>query len=140
MNDRASSPRLRYKGSLKHKLWVPGGGFGTLCPSWTHRADGRDFAGDPERHPWSRTKAQALLTSSVDAGSGRRYAAEEGIAFVALLSFDGTWHGYPIPWHDVPASIQDQLVEKGQVTRNQIRRQRRLDTRGVRWALSTDED
>ena len=140
MNDRSASPPLRYKGSRKHKVWVPGGGFGTLCPSWTHSAGGRGFAGDPERHPWSRTKAQALLKSSIDGGSGRRYAAEGGLAFMALSSTDGTWHGFPIPWHDVPASIQDELVRLGQATRNQIRRYRRVDTRDIGWALSSDDE
>ena len=140
MNDGPASPRLRYKGSRKHKNWVPGGRFGTLCPSWTHVVGGRDFAGDPERHEWSRTKAQALLKTSIDAGDGRRYAAEAGIAFVALPSTDGTWHGYPVPWHEVPAPIQDQLVEKGQVTRKQIKRSRRVDTTEIGWALSSDDE
>ena len=81
-----------------------------------------------------------MLKRSIDAGNGRRYAVEGGIAFVALPSSDGTWHGYPVPWHDVPASIQDQLIEKGQATRLQIRRQRRIDTHDVGWALSSDDE
>ena len=82
----------------------------------------------------------SMLTRSIEAGSGRRFAADGGIAFVALLSSDGTWHGYPLPWHDVPASIQDILVEKGQATRTEIRRQGRVDSRNVGWALSSDDE
>ena len=41
---------VRYRGSIKHKRWRPGGGYGTLCPDWTHRADGRGFSGDPRNH------------------------------------------------------------------------------------------
>ena len=28
---------MRYRGSIKHKRWRPGGGYGTLCPEWSHQ-------------------------------------------------------------------------------------------------------
>ena len=63
---------MRYRGSLKHKSWRPGGGFGTLCPEWTYRADGQGFAGDIDRHPWSRTRVHEMFDDSIGGGDGRR--------------------------------------------------------------------
>lgn len=127
---------LQYRGTIKHKRWRPGGGFGTLCPRWTHEAASQGFAGDPYSHPWERTEAHAMLAESVLDG-GRRYATREGIAFVAVPSGDGTWHGYPVPWQDVPRHIGDAFVSEGRVTRHQIRRT--VDGADIRWALGSDE-
>ena len=132
--------RRVYKGSLKHKRWRPGGGYGTLCPRWTHEADGQGFAGDSVQHPWRRTKAHHLLETSMEGEDGRRYATERGVAFVALPSNDGTWHGFPVAWDEVPAHVQDRLVKSGQVTRRQMRHYRRLDRRDIEWALSSDDE
>lgn len=54
-------PSLRYRGSIKHKRWRPGGGYGTLCPKWTHNAATRGLAGDTSNHPWEETQAHAML-------------------------------------------------------------------------------
>lgn len=129
---------MRYKGSLKHKDWRPGGGFGTLCPAWTHQTACVGFRGDPEEHPWPETVAQALLDESVDGGDGRRYATRGGIAFVALESNDGTWHGFPLPWKDVPREIQNRFLEDELVERRQIRRQS-VSARDLRWASDVDD-
>lgn len=129
-----------YRGHQKHKDWRPGGGYGTLCPAWTHAAGGHGYGGDPYAHPWDETAAQALLAQSVQDADGRRYAASRGIAFEAKPSNDGTWHGYPLPWDEVPADVQDRLVDAGQARRRDIRRQGTIDKGELRWALSTDDE
>lgn len=135
--DAKASP---YRGIKKHKEWRPGGGFGTLCPKWTHQAGDRGFAGDPHTHPWPLTVAHELFCQSQDDTHGHRYAARNGIAFKAQKSNDGTWHGYPIPWRDVPPEIQETLIAKGQATRRDMKRQRSLGTNDIRWALKSDEE
>lgn len=131
---------LQYRGSIKHKRWRPGGGYGTLCPEWTHKVGSRGFFGDTQRHPWPQTKAHELLETSLEGEGGRRYATGRGIAFVAVSSNDGTWHGFPIPWNDVPIPVQDRLVESGRVTRRQMRRYRTADRRDIKWALNSDDE
>ena len=130
----------RYRGILKHKEWRPGGGFGTLCPKWTHKAADKGFSGDPHEHPWHLTVAQRLLCESIADPAGHRYAARSGIAFKAQPSNDGTWHGYPVPWDEVPLDIQDLLIAQGQVTYRELKRQKLIDTKNIRWALRSDED
>ena len=132
---RPSSPQ--YRGTIKHKRWRPGGGYGTLCPSWTHDAPAQGFAGDPFDHPWQETRAHAMLKESVLAKDGRRYATREGIAFAAVASGDGTWHGYPVPWQDVPRNVRDAFVREGRVTRRETRKV--VDRRDVRWALGSED-
>ena len=128
---------LRYRGTIKHKLWRPGGGYGTICPRWTHEAQSHGFAGDPHGHPWEETQAHAMLAESVLADDGRRYATREGTAFVAVSSGDGTWHGYPVPWQDVPRNVVDAFVSQGRVARRSTRRPvNRTDTR---WPLESDD-
>ena len=135
---------LRYKGSIKHKRWRPGGGYGTLCPDWTHRADNQGFSGDPRNHPWRRTRAHDLFEASIEGEDGRRYATERGIAFVAVSSNDGTWHGFPITWNEVPVHIQNRLVVSGQITRSrmkrQMRHQRTVIRHDIKWALNSDDE
>ena len=131
---------LLYRGILKHKEWRPNGGFGTLCPKWTHQAGERGFAGDSYAHPWHLTFAHQLFCNSIADAAGHRYAARNGIAFKAQPTNDGTWHGYPIPWHEVPLDIQDDLVGQGQATRRDMKRQKSIDAKDIRWALKSDEE
>jgi hypothetical protein len=131
---------LLYRGILKHKQWRPGGGSGTLCPKWTHQAGGQGFSGDPDRHPWHLTIGHQLLSDSTADAAGHRYAARNGIAFKAQTSNDGTWHGYPIPWDEVPADIQNTLIVRGQATRREMRRQKSFETENIWWALKSDEE
>ena len=138
--DRQNSKKVGYRGIIKHKQWKPGGGFGTLCPNWTHQSSGRGFAGDPDCHDWSATVAHELFESSVSTPDGHHYAARDGISFKAFASNDGTWHGFPIPWHEVPIDVQDVLIERHQATRREIKRQRSVDTGDIRWALKGDEE
>jgi hypothetical protein len=131
---------LVYCGTLKHKQWSPGGGFGTLCPKWTHQAGEQGFSGDPYKHPWHLTTAHQLLSKSKADAAGIRYAAQNGIAFKAQTSNDGTWHGYPVPWDEVPSDIQDTLIDRGQATRRDMKRQQSIEMKSIRWALKSDEE
>ena len=70
---------------------------------------------------WPQTVAQRLLTNSV-LHERKRYATERGIAFCAQETSDGTWHGYPVPWKQVPAKIRHQLIERKQVSQREIGR------------------
>ena len=102
---------LRYRGSIKHKL-RPGGGFGTLCPNWTHRASSHGLAGDPANHPWEETQAHAMLAESVLEG-GRRYATRRNIAFVAVPS--GTALGMAFPCRGRTCRGTSAMRSSGQV-------------------------
>jgi hypothetical protein len=128
-----------YRGSRKHKNWQPGGGTGTMCPTWTHVVGGRGFAGDVEIHDWPRTKAQALFDGAVVDGVDR-WATERGIAFTAKMTNDGTWHGYPVPWDEVPVDVQERLIAAGRVARRDMRKWKSFDERDLRWALRSDDD
>ena len=132
-----NTTNLRYRGSIKHKRWRPGGGYGTLCPEWTHGAPAQGFAGDPHAHPWADTEAHATLAESMLGEDGRRYATRRGIAFAAVNSGDGTWHGYPVPWRQVPKAICDTLIERRRVTRREVRRP--VDSHDIRWALGSED-
>lgn len=128
---------LQYGGTIKHKRWKPGGGFGTLCPRWTHQAHSQGFAGDP-RHPWEKTQAHAMDVRGEHAGRQRTaHATGKGIALVAVNSGDGTRHGYPVPWQDVPKNNRDAFVRDGRLTRRQTRRTVERDD--IRWALESDD-
>ncbi len=132
---------LVYQGSSKHKLWTPGGAFGSICPDWTHKVAGRTWgAVEPsEWSEWPKTVAQALLKNSI-LYQGQRYAAKNGIAFCSQTSLSGTWHGYPIPWRDVPLDVQDLLIKDAQVSDREIRRGIKAQKGGdplrdLKWAL-----
>ena len=80
-----------------------------------------------------------MFEESVDGDDGRRYATRRGIAFVAMPTNDGTWHGYPVPWVDVPRHVQRHFVHNGLVEPRRIRRQA-VDRRHLGWALSSGAD
>jgi hypothetical protein len=56
-----------------------------------------------------------MLDGSVMHG-GQRYAASHGIAFCGQLTTGTTWHGYPIPWRDVPREVRERLIATQQVS------------------------
>jgi hypothetical protein len=135
-----------YIGSRKHKRWVPGGAAGSICPPWTHEVDGRNFGNVPPEdwNGWPRTRAQRLLEQSV-LHEGVRYAAAEGLAFCAQPTGNRAWHGYPVPWRDVPAVVRAWLVKAGQVEEIQLRRALRKQAgfdvgRDRQWALGGNDE
>jgi hypothetical protein len=88
-----------YRGSPKHKNRPARGRKGTLCPEWTHSSKATNLATNVSDHPWPQTEAYRLfqISEPCPEGSGRRFATGHGIAFVAVPTNDGTWHGYPLP-------------------------------------------
>jgi len=135
---------LKYVGTRKHKRWTPGGASGTICPDWTHTVDGRHYGAiEPEQWTgWLQTEAQQMLTRSVVHGD-QRYAAARGIAFCGQITLGGTWHGYPVPWRDVPMKVRQELQKSRQVSAREINRglrnQKSVDPkRDLNWAVDLD--
>lgn len=133
-----------YRGSLKHKNRPANGRKGTICPEWTHtRDDSGDKLGLDPADPnfsWKHTPAgKMFIGATEEAGTGRRFATDQGIAFEAKPTGDGSWHGYPIPWDDVPATVKDALVDQGGVRNKQLRRYASFSESAIYWALETDE-
>jgi hypothetical protein len=62
------------------------------------------------------------------------------VAFVAVRTDDKTWHGYPLPWQDVPAELKDRWREQGLVTRRDLNRYLDKAPGDIHWALETDDD
>jgi hypothetical protein len=139
MQSPKTSDTPTYRGSSKHKNRPTGEQKGSLCPEWTHVAPDGGFGTDAYRHDWSRTKATTLFAEAdVEPKTGRRYATERGIAFEAKSTADGTWHGYPIPWENVPNAIRLAWVKNGKVLRSDIKRFFSFDRNDILWALETD--
>ena len=115
---------LRYKGNPKHKRWGSGHK-GTICPDWTHETVPASEAGnkaDVDKHDWPATLAQELLDKSIADGR-KRYATARKSVFCAQSANDGTWHGYPVSWIEVPQNVIDELIDAGEITREDMRRQ-----------------
>jgi hypothetical protein len=95
---------MRYEPNPRHKEpWQPGAK-GTLCP--------RDIT--------PRRSAELLQTSIL---FGRqRFATDQGRAFKGKEHRPGAWHGHPVGWIDVPATVQKQMLDAGLVRRSDVRR------------------
>jgi len=129
-----------YRGSSKHKNRPADEQKGTLCPEWTHQTSAGGFATDPHAHDWAATKAAELFAGAVvDKSSGLRYATAEGIAFEAKLTRDGTWHGFPIPWVNVPFAIKNDWLHSEVVTRRQMKKYFSFDKNDIHWAMTTGD-
>lgn len=156
----AGSVRV-YRGHDKHKARPTRGEKGTFCPEWTHATPSHDkLRTDMFAFDWSASVAQDLLNASVvgppDPATeppddpdpfAARYATANGVAFKAVSSNDGTWHGYPIPWESVPNEFRVAWLKEHKVTQKQMRDfstarlERRYDRRTWNeWPLETDDD
>lgn len=95
-----------YEGSPKHKSWLrPFDPDATQCPAWSH------------------DRAQHLLEDSLlDSEDQRRFATHRGMAFAARPTRADIWHGYPVPWAEVPESVRERFVSDGKVTRREIKK------------------
>lgn len=95
-----------YERNPKHKSWMqPFDPDATQCPAWSH------------------ARAQDLLEASLsDPDDDRRFATEQGMAFAARLTRDDVWHGYPVPWAEVPERVRERFAAAKQVTRRQMKR------------------
>jgi len=126
-----------YRGSRKHKNRPALGRKGTICPEWTHSGLGADVAG----HNWQETEAHRLFTESAydPEGSKKVYATASGVAFVAQPTADGSWHGYPVPWNQVPAELKERWLAAKNVSRRDLRRFANFSSSDLDWALDTDD-
>jgi hypothetical protein len=97
---------LRYEPNPKHKPVPTPGRHGAICP--------------PD------VDAQALLEAS-EQHDGKRFATNGVDAFCAHCHRpeENCWHGFPIPWEDVPPKLRSRWIEEGIVSRRTIRRDRR---------------
>jgi len=131
-----------YRGSLKHKSRPARGRKGTICPEWTHATQSLGLGSDMVGHDWQQTEAHRLFIDSEEhpVGSGRRFATGRGVAFEAKLTNDGSWHGYPVPWSQVPAELKDRWQDEGRVQARDIRRYLERPKGDIKWALGTDDD
>jgi hypothetical protein len=133
---------LVYRGSMKHKARPARGRKGSLCPEWTHTTPTTGLANDESNHPWEQSIATEMLQDSEldPQGSSRRYATRRGVAFAAHDTRDGSWHGFPIPWNDVPSELKDQWVSQSLVSPRDLRKYSDKLKSDTSWALETDED
>ena len=95
---------MRYKGNPKHKEPWQRGRKGSLCPK--------------EIAP---SLAQHLLDTS-QLHDGQRYAVHEGKAYCAKEHSPGEWHGHPVGWKEVPASLWLQWQQEDRLKRSDIAR------------------
>ncbi len=95
-----------YERNPKHKSWLrPFDPDAALCPKWSHDI------------------AKTLLAESQPGASDEpRFATRDGMAFAARTHRPGAWHGYPVPWSQVPEAVREAMVAKGTVTRRQMKK------------------
>lgn len=110
-----------------------------MCPEWTHRTTKGGLGNHVLAHEWVDTEASRLFAAAnIDPTSGRRFATARGMAFEAKSTEDGTWHGYPIHWVDVPNELRRQWLREGKVTRREIKRFMSFDKNDIHWAVLTE--
>lgn len=131
-----------YRGSPKHKNRPVLGRKGTFCPEWTHATAEGGYNHDPFAHDWLQTVAHTLFEQSEldPTGSDKRYATMNGIAFAALPTGDGTWHGYPEPWNKIPADLKAKWQDEGKVTTSALKKYKDFPKDNVIWALDSDNE
>lgn len=136
-----AAPKSDYRGSLKHKNRPARGRKGTCCPEWTHETAEEGFAGNVDAHDWTNTWAHKLFERAAvdESAPDRRFATERGIAFEAKPTNDGTWHGYPVPWEEVPADLKDRWLAEGALTKKELRYYLKRNESDYKWPLETDD-
>ena len=129
-----------YRGSPKHKNRPTNEQKGTLCPEWTHETPAGGYRTDPYAHDWEATEAKTLFADAKEnEENGKLYATSRGIAFEAKPSADGTWHGFPIPWESVPATIKNNWLNSRAVKGRDIKKYFRFEKNDIHWAMTTDD-
>lgn len=135
----AADYREIYRGHDKHKRRPTRGVKGTYCPEWTHEAEGRGVANDMYAHRWRLTRAQQLLEASVhDLRTGRRFTTGGGVAFEIKETNDGTYHGFPVPWDDVPSYYHDVWKRAGLVGNRQLKQYSEVGS-AKDWAMESSD-
>lgn len=133
---------LVYRGSKKHKKRPATGKKGTLCPEWSHRTGAGGLGNDMAAHAWHETEAHLIFRESVEdpEGSGKRFATKNGMAFAAHDTEDGTWHGFPVPWNDVPAVLVEGWRDRGQLRKRDLKTYSDFPKNDVAWPLTSDNE
>ena len=86
-----------YEGSPKHKSWLrPFDPDATQCPAWSHEG-----------------RSTCSTTASLILRVKRRFATHRGMAFAARPPRADIWHGYTVPWAEVPESVRKRFVRDG---------------------------
>lgn len=131
-----------YRGSLKHKERPARGRKGTLCPEWTHKAGRLRLGNDMKGHNWSATIAHQMFEKAEESDEepGRWFNTARGMAFEAKSTNDGTWHGYPVPWEQVPNDLKERWRKEGRVSRKELRLYLSKPKNDYRWPLESDDD
>jgi hypothetical protein len=94
---------LRYEPNPKHKEPWQRGARGSLCP---RDADGPVL----------------LAASQVDPNHpGKRYATDGHRAYCGHEHSLECWHGFPIEWRKVPATIRNAWLAEGRVSSRSVR-------------------
>ena len=69
----------------------------------------------------TQEEAQELLNTSVEAG-GARYNIDGNYCYQSFSHFtdeksgETFWHGFPIPWQELPTEAKNQLIAKERLT------------------------
>ena len=95
---------MRYESNPKHSDPWQRGRRGAQCPKGV-----------------SLEVAERLLRNSEPDGH-KRYAVFEGQAFCAQEHAQGTWHGYPVGWVQVPEAIRSRWRAEGALRKRDMRR------------------
>lgn len=94
---------LRYEPNPKHKEPWQRGARGSLCPK---DADGPAL----------------LVSSEVDPKNpGKRFATDGTRAYCGHEHLPQRWHGFPVEWRKVPATIRNGWLAAGSVSRRGIK-------------------
>lgn len=89
---------MRYDSSNYRRHKDPGG-WGSICPHITQE------------------EAQQLLNDSVEAGRSRyNVCGEQCFQANCDNTVESVWHGFPIPWSELPAEAKNKLIDKGVLT------------------------
>jgi hypothetical protein len=99
-------PELLYdERNPKHKEPWQRGRRGSLCP--------RDL---------KLKDALKLLREESILHDESRYAVFNGRAFKAAVNHEGVWHGWPVGWMEVPASLRNQWRSEKKVSNRELNR------------------
>jgi hypothetical protein len=97
---------LRYEGNPKHKQPWQRGKRGSICPREIDEG---------------RAQLMLSLADVAPESPDARFAVLDGKPYCARPHTKDAWHGYPVRWREVPASLRAKWIEGKRVTRKEIR-------------------
>jgi hypothetical protein len=114
LSEQVRSSGLVYKPSAKHCEPLTAQKPGTKCPRWSVKI------------------AQRLLDLSEPMGD-KRVATCEGVAFVAQMTDESKWHGYPEAWDKIDVNIVARWKKQGLVKKKDLNRWATEDDLRTMW-------